>query len=108
VFVTAAGWYPDPTTGQQRYFDGVQWGPAAPPVQQPGRFTIHYGFALLAVFALIGTLFPALSWIFAGDPNTSSDDFLSTVGVLWLFWGGMWTVIWTAFAVQHTLKSRRT
>jgi hypothetical protein len=25
------GWYPDPATGQQRYWDGAQWGPFAPP-----------------------------------------------------------------------------
>jgi hypothetical protein len=29
--MTAAGWYPDPHTGQQRYFDGTDWGPVAPP-----------------------------------------------------------------------------
>lgn len=29
------------------------------------------------------------------------------LGIAWLFWGGMWTVIWTAFAVQHTLRGRR-
>lgn len=26
-----AGWYPDPDSGQQRYWDGGAWGPVAPP-----------------------------------------------------------------------------
>lgn len=34
-----AGWYPDPQTGHQRWWDGAQWGPFAPPAnpmhQQP-------------------------------------------------------------------------
>ena len=25
-----AGWYPDPASGQQRYWDGSAWGPMAP------------------------------------------------------------------------------
>ncbi len=31
------GWYPDPGTGMQRWWDGQAWGPVAPPaaVQQP-------------------------------------------------------------------------
>jgi hypothetical protein len=29
--MTPAGWYPDPSTGQQRYWDGTRWGPTAPP-----------------------------------------------------------------------------
>ena len=30
---TAPGWYPDPTNGQMRWFDGTQWGQFA----EPGR-----------------------------------------------------------------------
>lgn len=78
-----AGWYPDPSgSGQQRYFDGISWGPVAPtaapyapPTQQrtqPSRFTIHYGFALLAFFSLLGTVIPAFFW-FAGAANAHSD-----------------------------------
>jgi hypothetical protein len=33
----AAGWYPDPQTGQQRWWDGKQWGPYAPP-QPPAMY----------------------------------------------------------------------
>ncbi len=30
------GWYPDPAgTGQQRYWDGTDWGPVAPPPSSP-------------------------------------------------------------------------
>lgn len=110
-----AGWYPDPSTGQQRWFDGTTWGPYAPSTSAPPtaaagpaerRFTIHYGFALLAVFSLIGTLIigiPMLST--AADPDTGGVG--AVMGTLWMLWGGMWTLIWVAFAVQHTLKGRR-
>jgi hypothetical protein len=123
-FMTAAGWYPDPSTGQQRYFDGAHWGPPAPPPPSAptvgGRFTIHYGFALLAVFSLLGTVIPSIFW-FASAANVdttgstqaeidgaqAAGGMMSFFGVGWLFWGGMWTIIWTAFAIQHTLRSRR-
>lgn len=29
------GWYPDPTTGAPRFWNGMQWGPAAPPSTLP-------------------------------------------------------------------------
>jgi hypothetical protein len=29
------------------------------------------------------------------------------MAILWLLWGGMWTLIWAAFAINHTLKERR-
>jgi hypothetical protein len=115
--MTAAGWYPDPTTGQQRYFDGTQWGPAAPTTTQaaPGRLTIHYGFVLLAVFSLLGTIIPSIFWfVAAGNAQDGTDEaataggIMSFFGIGWLLWGGMWTIIWAAFAIQHTLKSRRT
>ena len=35
-----------------------------------------------------------VAWV--PEPNTS-----------WLLWGGMWTLVWTASAIQHTLKGRR-
>lgn len=111
---TPPGWYPDPSgTGQQRYWDGQVWlqlppPPPGTPVGQPAerRFTIHYGFALLAIFSLLGTLVFGLPLMAqAGDEDTGG--VASTMGVLWLLWGGMWTVIWTAFAIQHTLRGRR-
>lgn len=108
----APGWYPDPNGGGgQRYFDGTNWGPTAPPptsapVAAGGerRITIHYGFVVLTIFSLLGTLFLAIPWL-----STSGDEKgdVSWMGVLWLMWGGMWTIIWAAFAIQHTLKSRR-
>lgn len=99
----------------QRYFDGVEWtdnyaplGVAASPevAAEPGRFTIHYGFALLAIFSAIGTLIIGIPMIStASDPDTQGIG--AGLGVLWMLWGGMWTVIWVAFAIQHTLRSRR-
>lgn len=102
----APGWYPD-GTGGMRYFDGQHWTEhRAIKVGGERRFTIHYGFALLAFFALLGTLFPGLAWLFGDDPSNPHDDFLVTLGVLWMLWGLMWVAVWTAFAIQHTLKSR--
>ena len=49
----------------------------------------------------------------AGDAGSDPEAWRRTLhdhgflGIAWLFWGGMWTLIWVAFAVQHTLKSRR-
>jgi hypothetical protein len=128
------GWYPDPSGNPgQRYWDGQQWGPTAPtaatafpptgqaPQGSERRFTIHYGFALLAVFSLLGTIIPAIFW-FASAANVDTDPgatqseidgaqaaggIMSFFGVGWLIWGGMWTLVWTAFAIQHTLRSRR-
>jgi hypothetical protein len=103
------GWYPDPNgQGGQRYWDGQQWGLAAPTATEPAerRFTVHYGFVLLAIFSLLGTLIPGLALMStASDPDTEGVG--AGMGVLWLLWGGMWTLIWTAFAIQHTLKGRR-
>ena len=106
--MAAPGWYPDPSTGEQRYFDGTTWGPTAPPpppVQRGAerRFTIHYGFALLAFFSLAGTLLFGIPML----TQDSDSGIAAGVGVLWMLWGLMWTVIWTAFAIQHTLRSRR-
>lgn len=95
-----AGWYPPP------------------PPSQPARITIHYGFAVLAIFSLLGTVIPTII-LFSVAGNVASDktvdpDSASTaagmssgVAVLWLLWGGMWTLIWAAFAINHTLKERR-
>lgn len=111
-----AGWYPDPSGAPgQRYYDGVAWSDvavAAPTTAapSPGRLTIHYGFALLALFALGGTVIPAYLLFAAASDYTQSDPSTSgmgiTMGVLWLVWGGMWTLIWAAFAIHHTLRSR--
>lgn len=105
--MTAPGWYPDPHTGQQRYFDGTNWGPTAPPPPPPAetaapRYTINYGFALLAVFSLLGTLFFGIPMFAAEDGSGIG----AGLGVLWMLWGGMWTIIWAAFAFQHTLRGK--
>ncbi|WNG89547.1 DUF2510 domain-containing protein [Mycobacterium sp. ITM-2016-00317] len=128
--MSAPGWYPDPSgNGGQRYFDGTAWGPTAPPPPTPPqrrphnnerRFTIHYGFALLAIFSLLGTVIPTLFWFASAanvdvEPGASQSEresaeaaggILGFFGVGWLLWGGMWTLIWAAFAVHHTLRSR--
>ena len=98
-----AGWYPPQQTVQ----------PA-----QPARFTIHYGFALLATFSLLGTLIPSIFWFVAAghmtsDPGTDphaaagAAGIAGSFGIIWMLWGGMWTLIWAAFAINHTLKERR-
>lgn len=134
---TPPGWYPDPQGGPNlRWFNGTQWTDqyqaqaptqqfATPPppagVSSERRFTIHYGFVLLAVFSFLGTVIPSLFW-FVGAANVEIDPVatqseidganaatgvMSFFGIGWLLWGGMWTIIWTAFAIQHTLKSKR-
>jgi hypothetical protein len=61
---------------------------------------------------------PSIIWfVVAGnassDPGADPDaantavGISATFGVLWLLWGGMWTLIWTAFAIHHTLRGRR-
>jgi len=109
---TPPGWYPNPSGAPgQQYWDGASWSTAvafAPPSSQPARITIHYGFMLLAIFSILGTLLigiPLLSSASDSDPDVASVG--TGMGVLWMLWGGMWTLIWTAFAVNHTLKSRR-
>lgn len=69
-----------------------------PPAAEPRRFTINYGFVLLAILSLLVTLFFGLAWL--------TYDGTETLGVVWLFWGGFWTLIWGAFAIQHTLRRR--
>ena len=106
--MTAPGWYPDPT-GVQRYWDGQKWLALPPPAAaapSERRFTIHYGFALLAIFSLLGTLLFGIPLLAQAD-DPESGGIAANMGILWMFWGGMWTVIWTAFAVQHTLRGRR-
>jgi hypothetical protein len=93
-----------------------------PPLQQhpaqPDRFTIHYGFALLATFSLLGTVIPSIFWFVvagsaASDSGTDPDaaaaasGFGASLGIIRLLWGGMWTLVWAAFAINHTLKERR-
>ena len=129
-----AGWYSDPSGNGQRYWDGSAWSDVPPPLQRPvaatalasapvpaadsGRITIHYGFALLAIFALLGTVIPTII-MFSAASGTASDTSLdadsastaagigSGMAIMWLLWGGMWTLIWAAFAIHHTLRSRR-
>ena len=81
---------------------------------QPARFTIHYGFALLAIFSLLGTVIPTIIMFSAAGSaadGTESGDAAAGIGsgfgIMWLLWGGMWTLIWAAFAINHTLKERR-
>lgn len=106
--MTTPGWYPDPSGHGRRYWDGGQWTAAtdAPALGGERRFTIHYGFALLAVFSVIGTLLFGIPLLATGsDPETEGVGV--GMGIMWMLWGGMWTLIWTAFAINHTLKSRR-
>jgi hypothetical protein len=118
-----AGWYPDPYgSGGQSYWDGTKWAQHTPPPPPAGhRFTIHYGFALLAFFSFLGTAIPCLFMFMAagsaaGDKGTDPQSAQAAsdaagigggMAIMWLLWGGMWTLIWAAFAINHTLKARR-
>ena len=121
------GWYPDPEGGPAlRWFNGTDWtyqyqAPPqqfAPPPPAERRFTIHYGFVVVAVISLLATLVPSIFWFVvagnaASDPGTDPDaasaaaGITGSLGIIWLLWGGMWTLIWAAFAIHHTLQSRR-
>ena len=110
------GWYPDPEGGPAlRWFNGTertyqyqaptqQFAPPPPPAER--RFTIHYGFALLALLSLAATLLFGIPML-ASATDSDTQGVGVVMGVLWMLWGGMWTLIWTAFAIQHTLKARR-
>jgi hypothetical protein len=120
------GWYPDPDGGPNlRWFNGTAWTnqyqPPTPQVALPpsaaqaGRITIHYGFALLAIMSLLGTLGIGIPMLIsagsaANDGTDAGKDvagFGSGMAMMWMLWGGMWTIIWIAFAINHTLKARR-
>lgn len=67
---TPPGWYPDPSgSGQQRWWDGEQWGivAASNSPQQPGTFDDEKGMAtlvqVLAIFT--GFLGPLIIWFMA-------------------------------------------
>ena len=84
------------------------------PEPQPARITIHYGFALLAFFSLLGTVVPGFTMLASSgsaDDGTQAGHEVTGMGggmaIMWLLWGGMWTLVWTAFAINHTLKERR-
>ena len=111
-------WHPQQ---QQTYPYPQQQQPYPYPVQQqpaPARYTIQNGFSLLAILSLLGTVIPAFI-MFAAAGSTGSNKGLdhesasaaagmgSGMAILWLLWGGMWTLIWAAFAINHTLKERR-
>jgi hypothetical protein len=70
---TPAGWYPEPSgSGQQRYFDGNQWGPfapmAPPPVAEKARGPNPL-FTVLAVLSAIRTAFFGLVYITGSQSN---------------------------------------
>jgi hypothetical protein len=78
-----------------------QSAPPQPPAET-GRLTIHSGFALLALLSLFATLLSGIPLL----GNTGTDN-VPTLGILWMLWGGFWTLIWTACAINHTMKARR-
>lgn len=118
------GWYPDPAGGLAvRWFNGTDWAyqyqappqQFTPPPSAQRRFTIHYGFVVVAVISLLLTVVPSIFWFSAAsgaanDPNDTQHvgtTFSAGMGLFWLLWGGMWTLIWTAFAIHHTLRGRQ-
>jgi hypothetical protein len=62
--------------------------PHAPVVRE--RRSLHPAFTFLAVISLLVTALPAIG-MFQGDS-------VNPIAVLWLLWGGFWTVLWWLFA----------
>ncbi|MDH6246812.1 hypothetical protein [Mycobacterium sp. OTB74] len=79
--------------------------------KEPARITTHYGFALLAILSLLGTTIPGYAMMSAAAEVARQDSNAGRIaGVMvvgWFVWGGMWTVIWLVFAINHALKNRR-
>ena len=74
------GWYPNLEGGPAlRWFNGTDWtyqyqAPPqqfAPPPPAKRRFTIHYGFVVVAVISLLATVVPSI-FMFAAAGNTAS------------------------------------
>jgi len=88
----APGWYPDPAgTGLQRYWDGAEWtmhhAPPTPHAPLPKQRGMHPAFVLLAVISLLVTALPVVG-----------SNHLNGGMIVWLLWGGFWTVLWFLFA----------
>lgn len=109
------GWNPNPEGGSAlRGFNGTDWThqyqptaqqfAPAPPAER--RFAIHYGFALVALFSLGATLLFGIPMI-ATAADKKTENVGAVIGLFWMLWGGMWTVVWTAFSIQHTLRGRQ-
>lgn len=79
------GWYPDPATGQQRYWDGAQWGPFAPP--PPPQFAP-----------------PAPAGVVVTGPNHALHAILSIL-TFWMCGGWIWIWLLVAIFDQKTVRT---
>jgi hypothetical protein len=90
--LNAPGWYPDPDpsgAAGQRYWDGKNWGPAAP-VAPPtvaarkGRFSSSSQFLMLAVGAFVGALvsFFLMQLLFGAAAGDGSSLLFEVLGFL--------------------------
>jgi Uncharacterised protein family UPF0547/Protein of unknown function (DUF2510) len=92
VMKQPAGWYEDPSGKGLRYWDGawtdqrMPFPPGYTPRYTPERRKLHPGFVFLAVISLFVAVLPAIF------------GFSGSFTVLWLLWGGFWTVLWWLFA----------
>jgi TM2 domain-containing membrane protein YozV len=102
-----AGWYPDPHTGQQRWWDGQQWGAyASYPPTPPAVVVVHQrplkdvGIAyVLAIFLggfgahnfYVGNMAPAVIQLVLTAIGILSSWFL--LGFLFLFAVLVWVIV---------------
>jgi hypothetical protein len=112
-----AGWYPEPGTGQQRWWTGSTWGAfatVAPPVQAPGMVVSNagtngmaiaslvlgllWGYGLLSVLAII---FGAIGRKQAIERNQSGHG-LATAGLILGIVGAALAVIFIIAAAAAT------
>jgi len=88
-----AGWYQDPASGQQRYWDGAAWstgvaasGPQFAPVSQPGT---NVAVVLGWIFAFVGPIVGLIiGVVLMGSPSTkrSGRNIAIAAGCMCAFW----------------------
>lgn len=80
----AAGWYPDPTSGEQRYWTGSEWGPPAPAKSDRDQ-DLTFGVLLGLAIPIVGGLY-GVWMLLKGNGNGGWVILFSCfAAVLWVF-----------------------